>query len=53
MSSLQINMSSGDDEAKTITLAGESPVTAFVVNEFWQSVSVTNGEQAMPSDLDS
>ena len=42
-----------EDTDLTVASSGEREVTTFVANEFWQVVSETNGNNPIPSDLDS
>lgn len=41
-----------DAAVKTVVCSGNEQVPTFVANEFWQAVSVTNGEKPTPSNPD-
>ena len=53
MSPLRVVTFSADDEAQTLACSSDQPATTFVANEFWCSLSATNGKPLMPSDQDS
>ena len=53
MLALRVVKFSAEDEDQTVACSGDQPATTFIANEFWCSMSVTNGKQLAPSDLDS
>ena len=52
MLALRIVTFSADDENQTVACTGDQPSTTFIANEFWWSISATNGKELTPSDLD-
>ena len=41
-----------NDVVQTVSRSEDKEVTTFISNEFWQSLSSTNGERPMPSDTE-
>ena len=52
MLALRVVTFSAEDEDQTVACAGDQPATTFIANEFWCTMSATDGKELTPPDLD-